>query len=379
MDVHAAVMERYSAGARERQSSLCCPVNYDPALLAALPQEILDKDYGCGDPSRYVRAGDRVLDLGSGAGKICYIAAQLVGEAGRVIGVDMNPQMLALARKYLPEMTARLGGDRVEFRRARIEDLALDLDALDARLAQAPVTDAAGLAALETWIAAQRCSHPLVADGSIDLVVSNCVLNLVAHDARRRLVAEIYRVLAPGGRVAIADIVADEPVPEHLKADPGLWSGCISGAFVEDEFVRVFEQAGFLGVTIDQWSPEPWQVVDGIELRSVTLTAVKGSGEACLDYGHAAIYRGPFRSVTDDEGHVFARGERMAVCARTYRLLGAEPYGAHFITVAPAVPGEPRPWCAPAGTRRPAAATKGAPHSFGRVDGPACCGPGDCC
>ena len=94
MNVESSVRERYSEGARERQEALCCPVNYDSGLLAMLPDEIIEKDYGCGDPSRYVQKGDVVLDLGSGGGKICYMAAQLVGKGGQVIGIDMNDDMI---------------------------------------------------------------------------------------------------------------------------------------------------------------------------------------------------------------------------------------------------------------------------------------------
>ena len=115
MTIETGVLERYSQGAESIQADLCCPVDYDRELLALLPQEIIDKDYGCGDPSRYVQNGDVVLDLGSGSGKICYMAAQLVGGAGKVIGVDMNDDMLALARKYQPEMAEKLGSDRVSF------------------------------------------------------------------------------------------------------------------------------------------------------------------------------------------------------------------------------------------------------------------------
>ena len=95
MAVETGVFERYSEGAESQQADLCCPVDYDRELLKLLPAEIIEKDYGCGDPSRYVKEGDIVLDLGSGSGKICYIAAQLVGETGKVIGVDMNDDMLA--------------------------------------------------------------------------------------------------------------------------------------------------------------------------------------------------------------------------------------------------------------------------------------------
>ena len=131
MTVETGVLERYSQGAEARQADLCCPVDYDRTLLALLPQEIIEKDYGCGDPSRYVKKGDTVLDLGSGSGKICYMAAQLVGDQGKVIGVDMNEDMLALARKYQDEMAKKLGSNRVEFLKGQIQDLALDVSAMD--------------------------------------------------------------------------------------------------------------------------------------------------------------------------------------------------------------------------------------------------------
>ncbi|MFW5909273.1 MAG: methyltransferase domain-containing protein [Thiohalospira sp.] len=371
MTANDPVLDRYSRGAQAVEPALCCPTDYDPALLEALPAEILEKDYGCGDPSRYVRPGDTVLDLGAGGGKICYMAAQLVGTEGRVIGVDANDDMLALARKYQGEMAERLGGDRVEFRKGRIEDLALDLEAQDRRLAEQPVRTSADLAALEAWRDRQRTEAPLIAADSVDLVVSNCVLNLVRDADKEQLLREIHRVLRPGGRVAVSDIVSDEAVPAHLKADPELWSGCISGAFQEEDFAAAFARAGLVDIRYDKWDAEPWQVVEGIELRSVTLTAVKPETGPCLDYGHAVVYRGPFASVTDDEGHVFPRGARMAVCERTFRHLTEGPLAEHFLGIAPAEIGEPATFCAPPGTRRAAAETKGGGHAGG--GGGACC------
>ncbi|MHB8550621.1 MAG: methyltransferase domain-containing protein, partial [Acidiferrobacterales bacterium] len=345
---------------------------YDARLLDLLPPEIIEKDYGCGDPSRYVRAGDTVLDLGSGGGKLCYIAAQIVGSGGRVIGVDMNDDMLSLARKYQKEMTTRLGGDRISFLKGQIQDLSLDVEAQDRWLAAHPVVSSVDLAAFENWRSDQRANAPLISDASVDLVISNCVLNLVDEMHRRQLISEIHRVLKPGGRAAISDIVSDEPVPAHLKEDATLWSGCISGAFQEQEFLRAFTDAGFLAVGYDKWDSKPWQVVDGIEFRPVTLTAVKGVSGHSLDCGHAVIYRGPYAEVCDDEGRVFPRGERMAVCERTYRFLTEGPYRGDFIGVSPAAPQEPRPWCAEPGTRRPAAQTKGATHTGN-------CGSNGCC
>lgn len=372
MDTNASVLKRYSEAAESPQAELCCPVSYNSEQLKLLPDEIIEKDYGCGDPSRYVRPGDTVLDLGCGGGKICYLAAQLVGSHGRVIGVDMNDDMLALARKHQTSMASKLGGNRVSFHKAYIQDLALDLDAIDSYLQATPVKTANDYTALQDWQEKQRRERPLIADNSIDLVVSNCVLNLVGDQQKQQLVQEIHRVLKPGGRVAISDIVSDEVIPHHLKDDAQLWSGCLSGAFQEQEFIRAFVDAGFLGATYDKWDAKPWRTVEGIEFRSVTLTALKDVGEACLDYGHAVLYRGPFKSVFDDEGHEFPRGERMAVCEQTYKLLTTGPYKNYFVGISPAQTDEPRPWCAPAGTRRSANETKNGVHSTGE-NGAGCC------
>jgi len=373
MNVKTSVLERYSEGAKAKRAELCCPVDYDQNLLALLPQEILEKDYGCGDPSRYVREGDVVLDLGSGGGKICYMAAQLVGEQGQVIGVDMNDDMLRLARAYQAEMAQKLGGERVRFVKGFIQDLALDLEAMDCYLNVHPVRTAADYSRLQNWQTSQRREKPLIPDASVDLVISNCVLNLVHDEDKQRLVREIQRVLKPGGRVAISDIVSDEIVPEPLKGDPELWSGCIAGAFQEEEFLKVFAEVGFLAVRYDKWEAQPWRVVEGIEFRSVTLTAVKGEDTSCLDFGHAVIYRGPHAEVRDDEGHVFPRGARMAVCERTYRLLTQGTYGDDFIGIEPVRRGEPRNFCLPSGARREPRETKGGRHDV--------CGgtPGKCC
>ena len=249
LNVEQAVRERYSAASQQVEPALCCPVQYDGRYLAVLPAEILERDYGCGDPSRYVQPGETVLDLGSGGGKICFITSQIVGPRGRVIGVDKNEDMLALARRYQQQVGEAIGWHNVEFRRGRIQDLKTDLD-----------NDGGG---------------PMIADASIDVVLSNCVLNLVAEADRRQLFAELFRVLRPGGRAAISDIVSDRPVPERLKHDPALWSGCISGAYEEGAFVASFREAGFVTVELVARQDEPWTVVEGIEFRSVTVRAYK--------------------------------------------------------------------------------------------------------
>ncbi|MCL6481265.1 MAG: methyltransferase domain-containing protein [Firmicutes bacterium] len=380
LDAEAAVRQRYARAARSREAQLCCPVRYDPKYLDIIPQEILEKDYGCGDPTRYVREGDTVLDLGSGAGKICYIAAQIVGPRGRVIGVDFHPEMLALARKHQSEIAARQGYDNVRFLRGRIQDLALPLDEVDAYLKVNPVRSSDDLHRLEEFQARLRSAAPMIPDESVDIIISNCVLNLVREEDRESLFREMFRVLKRGGRVAISDIVSDEPVPDTLKRDPELWSGCIAGAFHEPAFLAAFERAGFYGITIDKYDAQPWRTIRGIEFRSVTVTARKGKQGPCWEHHQAVIYRGPWRRVEDDDGHTLLRGQRMAVCEKTYRLLTAEPYAQDIIPVPPRRPvRKPRPFACGQNALRSPAETKG--HRYRKTIPPAAaCAPGaGCC
>lgn len=353
MNVETAVSERYSQGAEARQEALCCPVSYDKDLLELLPEEIIEKDYGCGDPSRYVKEGDAVLDLGSGGGKICYMAAQLVGPAGSVTGVDMNDDMLALARKYQSHMAEELGGERVTFLKGRIQDLALSVDALDAHLAENPVNNGYDYVALQAWEERQRKEMPLIPDDSIDLVISNCVLNLVGDGEKPQLVSEIFRVLKPGGRVAISDIVSDKLVPQHLKTDSELWSGCISGAFQESEFLDSFASEGFQAVCYDKWDEAPWQVVEQIEFRSVTLTAIKPEKPIDVLADKMVVYRGPFSEITLDSSHYFIRGERTRVPAELHSLLMCPHYNGSFIDVSSETASPVAGCCGPAATNEP--------------------------
>jgi SAM-dependent methyltransferase len=243
----------------------------------------------------------------------------------------MNDDMLALARKYQAEMAARLGSDRVRFVKGYIQDLALDIDALGQYLAANPVRQPADYSALKAWEKRQRREAPLIPDASVDLVISNCVLNLVADSEKRQLVREIFRVLRPGGRIAISDIVSDQAIPESMKQDPDLWSGCISGAFEESEFANAFASAGFSGVCYDRWDPQPWQVIDDITFRPVTLTAVKPAISEDRRDSHTLMYRGPFAAVVDESGRHFARGRHEAVSAGTRELLLSATFGNAFI------------------------------------------------
>ncbi|MFN2477497.1 MAG: methyltransferase domain-containing protein [Chthoniobacterales bacterium] len=377
----SAVRERYAAGAQAAEAKLCCPVDYNPEYLKVIPQEVIERDYGCGDPSKYLRAGETVLDLGSGTGKICFIAAQVVGAEGKVIGVDMTDEMLNVARTNAPIVAERIGYANVEFRKGRIQDLALDLERLDADLKQRPISDVASFLAADELAQELRVKHPLVADNSVDVVVSNCVLNLVEAKAKRQMFEEIFRVLKIGGRAVISDIVSDEEVPEHLQQDAELWSGCISGALTEEGFVEAFTAAGFYGVQILKRDSEPWQTVEGIEFRSVTIEAFKGKQGPCVERNQAVVYRGPFKEVLDDDNHRMERGRRYAVCDKTFNIYRKAPYAEYFEFIEPlaSVPlDEAKPFdCSRTALRHPRE-TKGLDYSA-TTDASQCCDGGSCC
>ncbi len=378
------VRQRYAAGAVAPQSKLCCPVNYQSEHLKAIPQEVIERDYGCGDPSRYLREGETVLDLGSGTGKICFIAAQIVGPKGKVVGVDMTDEMLEVARRNAPIVAKRIGHANVEFRKGRIQDLALDLELLDQQLKNNPITDAASFLAADELAEELRVKHPLIASDSVDVVVSSCVLNLVEPKSKRHLSDEIFRVLKKGGRAVISDIVSDEEVPEEMQQDPELWSGCISGAFTEEGFLAAFERAGFYGIQILKRDTGPWRTVQGIEFRSVTIEAFKGKQGECSERNQAVIYRGPFKEVLDDDNHRMERGKRYAVCDKTYNLYKKAPYRELFEFVEPLVDvplNEAKPFDCSRTTLRHPKETKRQDYNVTTKANNKCCdgGGGSCC
>lgn len=382
VSVEQVVRNRYSLGAETRVAALCCPTDYDPQYLEVIPQEVLERDYGCGDPSQYLKKGETVLDLGSGTGKICFIAAQVVGETGRVIGIDMTPEMLTVARQAAPAVASQLGFSNVDFRRGRIQDLKLDLDLLEEVLVENPVGDVEGLLEIQGRSDELRANRPLVDNDSVDVVVSNCVLNLVDNRQKEVLFEEIYRVLRRGGRAVISDIVSDEPVPDAMQNDHDLWSGCISGALTEEGFLAAFEEAGFHGVRILVRQQQPWQTVSGIEFRSVTVEAFKGKEGPCWERNQAVIYKGPFKEVLDDDDHRMERGRRYAVCDKTYNLYRQEPYSDSFEFVEPLEEitlEEAQPFdCSRTPLRQPKE-TKGRDYDLTSAAAESCCGPEGCC
>jgi len=295
--------------------------------------------------------------------------------------VDMTDDMLEVAKRNAPIVAERIGHANVEFRKGRIQDLALDLDLLDQQLKGNPVDSANAFLAVQGIAADLRVKSPLVGTEEVDVVVSNCVLNLVESRLKRQMFEEIFRVLKVGGRAVISDIVSDEEVPLEMQDDPELWSGCISGAMTEEGFLKAFEEAGFYGVSIVKFDVEPWQTVNGYEFRSITIEAFKGKQGACVECNQAVVYNGPFKQVTDDDGHTMKRGVRYAVCDKTYNLYHKPPYQDFFTFIDPLQPvaiEDAKPFDCKRATRRHPRESKGQDYSI-TTPASECCDSGDCC
>ena len=215
--VHETVRERYAAKAK---SSTCCDSGdccqtagnqlYPKELLDTLPDDISDFSLGCGNPIAIagLNEGETVLDLGSGGGLDCFLAAKQVGETGHVIGVDMTPEMIERARAS----ASRMNMTNVEFRQGYLEELPVE-------------------------------------DNSIDVVISNCVINLTPD--KFKVLGEIHRVLKPGKRAAISDVVSNGPVPKALKENVEAWGDCLGGALEIKEYMRGLKEAGFENIKIE--------------------------------------------------------------------------------------------------------------------------------
>jgi arsenite methyltransferase len=224
-EVKEEVRARYGEAALRvaaGQSSSCCgcgsesgadPITsnlYDLGTLAVLPGGAVAASLGCGNPTALadLRPGDVVLDLGSGGGIDVLLSARRVGPAGKVYGLDMTEEMLALARRN----AAEAGATNVEFLHGELESIPLP-------------------------------------DESVDVIISNCVINLSGD--KRRVLGEAYRVLKPGGRFAVSDVVVRGEVPEVVRRSMELWVGCVAGALDEGEFEALLVDAGFEGATIE--------------------------------------------------------------------------------------------------------------------------------
>lgn len=237
--VHTAVREHYAELARS--SSSCCGDNnlYTDQLLKDLPSEVSSFSLGCGDPITLasLKPGETVLDLGSGGGLDCFLAARQVGAEGHVIGVDMTPEMLAKARGN----AARLNVTNVEFREGYLEALPIE-------------------------------------DASIDVVISNCVINLSPD--KPQVFREVFRALKPGGRVAVSDIVTNGQLPPAVQTNMEAWGACVAGALDVQDYVRGLREAGFVDVHVQPKGAAD-QMLAGLPIGvpfSATITAHKSAG-----------------------------------------------------------------------------------------------------
>lgn len=283
----------YAQAAEKPQQELCCPTSYSPEDTQHIPQEVRERFYGCGSPIALagLSPGETVLDLGSGAGMDCFLAAKKVGPKGRVIGLDMTDTMLQVSMKYKGRVSENLGYDVVSFTKGFLEKIPLRPD-------------------------------------SVDLVVSNCVINLSMD--KRKVFSEIWRVLKNQGRFVISDIVSERELPASFRSDKLLWGQCLAGALKEEEFLSYLEQSGFQGIEI--LHRRFWKTMEGCSFFSITLRGHKFQGtEGCSYNGQMAMYCGPFKAVMDEEGHLFPRGEAVEVCTDTAKRLQRPPYSWAFI------------------------------------------------
>jgi len=281
---------------------------YIRAIENNIDDEILTRVYGCGSPIPPSIEGRVVLDLGCGAGRDVYIASHLVGPEGYVIGIDMTREQIDVARRHLDKQMKRFGYRKpnVEFRQGNIEDL-----------------KKAG-----------------IADNSVDVVISNCVINLAL--SKEKVFSEIFRILKPGGELYFSDVFTGRRVPDYLKDDPVLHGECLSGAMYTGDFKRMLRELGCPDyrimskrrITID--NPGIEARVGMIDFYSMTVRAFKLDSleDVCEDYGQVAVYNGTIHSSPHcfelDDHYVFKTGKPVPVCGNTALMLQDTRLAGHF-------------------------------------------------
>ncbi len=303
------VRDFYSKAAVSAQESLCCPTQYDSKDLSHIPKEVLEISYGCGSPvgRANLREGEVMLDLGSGGGIDCFIAARHVGKTGRVYGIDMTEEMLGVARKNATLVAENLGYNNIEFRQGYLESIPID-------------------------------------DSSVDLVTSNCVINLSTD--KDEVFGEIHRILKPGGRFMISDIISDKEVPEAMQNNKELWGECVSGALTLNKFLSYAKKNRFQGLRVQK--DYLWKEVEGSKFYSYTIEGCKHvpSENKSFCSSLLATYAGPFESVTF-QGTVYPVGIAVEINEDTAQLLASHPYAGQIIITNPTTekPAEPESSC----------------------------------
>ena len=312
--IHESVKEYYGQTLKtneDLQTNACCPSDALPAHLREfvkeLHPEVVEKFYGCGSPIPTLLEGKTVLDLGCGSGRDAFVLSRLVGPEGKVIGVDMTAEQLAVAQKHVEYHTKLFGYPKsnIEFLHGYIEDLA----ALN----------------IETE--------------SIDVVVSNCVINL--SPSKANVFSEIFRVLKPGGELYFSDIFSGCRLAQELSQDPVLVGECLGGALYIEDFRRLLESLGCRDCrTVSQQEIVPSnseleQKLGMIPFYSLTLRAFKLELEdRCEDYGQVATYLGTIpqhpHAFPLDDHHLFQKGKPALVCSNTASMLQNTRYAMHF-------------------------------------------------
>lgn len=299
-------------GTDDLKTSACCTGDAIPeahkAILKDIEDEILTRFYGCGSPIPEAIEGATVLDLGCGSGRDVYLAAKLVGPSGRVIGVDMTDEQLDVAQRHVDSQMAKFGfsNPNVEFHKGYIEDL----------------------------------STAGIEDESVDVVTSNCVINLSPD--KRKVFSEIFRVLKPGGELYFSDVFSNRRIPDALKAHPVLHGECLGGALYVEDFRRLLRDLGcpdyrvVAKSAIDVTEPELGALVGDIKFYSITVRAFKLASieDLCEDYGQAVVYEGTIEDAphgfTLDDHHYFETGRAVPVCGNTAAMLEETRFAPHF-------------------------------------------------
>lgn len=276
--------------------------------MSKIHPEVSARYYGCGLVRPQQLEGMRILDLGSGSGRDCYILAQLVGENGFVLGVDMTDEQLAVANQYIDYHTEAFGYKKtnIAFRKGYIERL----DELE------------------------------LEDNSFDIIVSNCVINLSPD--KESVLKEAYRLLKPGGELYFSDVYSDRRVPEQLTKDPVLYGECLSGALYWNDFQNLAKQCGFLDPRLVEDRPlsidntEIEQLIGHINFYSATyrLFKLEGLEPACEDYGQCVVYKGTIPHHEEllvlDKHHAIETDRHFPVCGNTWRMLQESRFKPHF-------------------------------------------------
>jgi len=282
-DSLTVVKEFYSDAAGDAKEEILNPVCYPDELIEHIPEEFRFRGYGCGSPvvDAEIQEGERVVDLGCGTGVECFIAARLANRSGRVIGIDMLDPMLELAHKALPAVSRRLGYRNVEFRQGYLEDLPLQ-------------------------------------DGSVDVVLSNCVMNLSVH--KRHSFAEIFRVLCDGGRLVFSDVVCDTEPDAALRNDELLRGECIAGALTQNDLIGLLEESGFESIQLIKRFP--YRTVEGHPFFSLTYAAYKPMASDRV----RVMYRGPLASAVTHGGTILTPGVVREISRHEAEMLGEQVF-----------------------------------------------------